>query len=49
MYDFNMRHYSAQLTLIYIVRIEQESNVYDEFTEDVSTFLISYLSSALNK
>ena len=41
-YDINMRHcFLAQLTQLYIASIEQEINVYDEFTEDVCTFLMS--------
>ena len=40
MYEFNMRLFLAQLTLLYIAYVEQENNVDDEFTEDLRTFFI---------
>ena len=43
------RCFREQLTLFYIARIEQENNVYDDFTEDVRTFLMSYFLSTFDK
>ena len=38
-YDFSMRRFFlAQRTILYIARIKQESNVDDEFIEDVCNF-----------
>ena len=45
-----MKRYNlAQITILYMTRIEQENNVDDDFTEDVRTFLISYSLSTLDK
>ena len=49
-YDFNIIHlFLARLTLLYIVRTKKEYNVNYDFTEDVRTFLISYLIQTIYK
>ena len=47
MYEFSMIFFLAQLAILYIVRIEQENNVDDDFTEDLRTFIISDFLSIL--
>ena len=50
MHYFNIRRRLwARLTLSEIARIEQKSNVDDNFTEDVRNFLMSYLPSTSDK
>ena len=47
-YYFNTRRYFlAQLNLLYIARIEQKN--YDDFNEDVRTFLMSDFLSRFDK